>query len=98
MQKPTFDPGLTQQFTGVLRRAINPDGSFNVERRGTSWRDVHPYLYLINSSWTTFLGVVFAAYMIVNTVFAWVYYILPPGQLVGTDAPTPFGRFLFDFF
>lgn len=23
-----FDPGLTQQFTGVLRRSINKDGRF----------------------------------------------------------------------
>ena len=30
MKKPTFDPGLTQRFTGVLRRSINKDGSFNV--------------------------------------------------------------------
>ena len=29
MQKPTFDPGLTQQYTGNLRRAINKDGTFN---------------------------------------------------------------------
>jgi len=28
MQKPTFDPGLTQQVTGTLRRAIEKDGSF----------------------------------------------------------------------
>ena len=49
MQTPTFDPGLTQQFAGTLRRAINKDGSFNVRRRGTTWRDTHPYLYLINA-------------------------------------------------
>jgi inward rectifier potassium channel len=98
MEKPSFDPGLTQQFTGVLRRAINPDGSFNVERHGTSWRDVHPYLFLINAPWTAFFGIVFAAYLIVNTLFAWIYYLLPTNELVGTDAPTPFGRFLFDFF
>jgi len=34
MQKPTFDPGLTQQFTGSFRRVIGRDGSFNVIRRG----------------------------------------------------------------
>src|SRR5579864_4028577 len=61
MQKPTFDPGLTQQFTGVLQRSINKDGSFNVYRRGVSWRDLHPYLRLLNMSWTRFLGVVLAA-------------------------------------
>ena len=98
MQKPAFDPGLTQQVTGSLRRAINPDGSFNVVRRGTSWRDIHPYLYLINAGWAEFLGLVLAAYIFVNMVFAVVYFALPPAQVVGTDAPTAFGRLLNDFF
>jgi inward rectifier potassium channel len=98
MQKPAFDPGLTQQVTGSLRRAINPDGSFNVLRRGTSWRDIHPYLYLINASWAEFLGLVLAAYVIVNVIFAFVYFALPPAQLVGINASTPFSRLLDDFF
>jgi len=98
MQKPAFDPGLTQQVTGSLRRAINPDGSFNVVRRGTSWRDVHPYLYLINAGWAEFLSLVLIAYIVVNWVFAFVYFALPPVQVVGTNASTSFTRLLDDFF
>jgi inward rectifier potassium channel len=98
MQKPAFDPGLTQQVTGSLRRAINQDGSFNVVRRGTSWRDIHPYLYLINASWTEFLSLVLAAYVVVNMIFALVYFALPPAQLVGINASTPSKRLLDDFF
>lgn len=98
MQKPTFDPGLTQQVTGTLRRAINKDGSFNVQRRGGSWRDVHPYLHLINVGWCHFFLYVFLAYLITNTLFAMVYFYIGSGQLIGADAPTPFGRFLNDFF
>src|SRR5579883_908358 len=98
MQKPSFDPGLTQQVTGALRRAINKDGSFNVERRGTSWRDIHPYLHLINTSWPAFLAIVCAAYLFVNTVFAFIYFNLGPGEVQGTNSPTPFLRFLNDFF
>jgi len=98
MQKPSFDPGLTQQATGVLRRAIDKDGSFNVLRHGAKWRDVHPYLYLINASWPVFLGLVFAAYLVVNFIFATIYFQLPPAQIQGADAPRPIGRFLNDFF
>jgi inward rectifier potassium channel len=98
MHKPTFDPGLTQQFTGTLRRAINKDGTFNVYRRGTSWKDVHPYLHLINMRWSTFLAVVFFSFLLVNTMFAVIYFSLGPGQLQGADAPTAFGRFLNAFF
>lgn len=98
MQKPSFDPGLTQTFTGTLRRAINKDGSFNVNRRGGSWRDIHPYLHLINVGWCTFFGLVFVAYVLMNSIFAVIYFFLGPGQLMGADAPTEFGRFLNDFF
>ena len=98
MEKPTFDPGLTQKFTATLRRAINKDGSFNVHRRGTTWRDVHPYLYLINTRWGTFLSLMFVAYVIANTLFALVYYSLGPHELQGADAPTDFAHFLNSFF
>ncbi len=98
MQKPSFDPGLTQQVNGALRRAINKDGSFNVERRGTSWRDIHPYLHLINASWPVFLGFVFVAYLAVNTIFAAIYFSLGTSEILGSAAPNPFARFMNDFF
>ena len=75
MRQPSFDPGLTQQYNRSLRRAINPDGSFNVLRRGTNWRDVHPYLHLINMSWPAFLGTLFVAYLIVNILNVLVVYV-----------------------
>jgi inward rectifier potassium channel len=98
MQKPSFDPGLTQQYTGNLRRAINKDGSFNVDRHGGSWRNVHPYLYVINASWPVFLGLVLLAYIVVNTLFAFLYFALSPAQVLGTESATGFSRFLNDFF
>jgi inward rectifier potassium channel len=98
MTKPSFDPGLTQQFSGTLLRAINKDGSFNVQRRGGTWRDFHPYLHLINVSWIAFFGIVFLAYLLVNTIFAVFYFNLAPGQLSGIDAATAFERFMNSFF
>ena len=77
---------------------INKDGSFNVHRRGTTWRDFHPYLHLINIGWCRFLTMVFLGYLSVNTIFAGLYYSLGPGQLQGADALTKSGRFLNDFF
>ena len=98
MAKPTFDPGLTQQYTGILRRTINRDGSFNVSRRGTVWRDIHPYLHLISIPWPSFLALVFATYLAVNTIFAALYFSLGPGHLQGGDSPHKFDRFLNAFF
>jgi len=98
MDKPSFDPGLTQKYAGPLRRIINKDGTFNVRRMGTSWRDFHPYLQLVNMGWPGFLATLFCGYLVVNTVFAAGYYWLTPGQLQGGDAPDVLRRFWNDFF
>ena len=99
MQKPTFDPGLTNKYSGPLRRIINPDGSFNVQRKGTDWRDVNPYLYLVGTPWAQFFLTIFSAYTLVNVIFAAVYFSLGPGALQGrADAADPVARFFECFF
>jgi inward rectifier potassium channel len=98
MRQPTFDPGLTQQFSGVLRRSINKDGSFNVRRTGGSWRHVHPYLMLLNMRWSTFFAVVFAAYFVANLAFAAGYFLMGADGLQGADLSSEARRFWSDFF
>ena len=98
MQTPTFDPGLTQKYAGPLRRVINKDGTFNVHRRGTNWRDIHPYLRLVSTSWPKFFGLVLLGYLIVNAVFAGIYFILGPGALQGGNPARPLSRFFQCFF
>jgi inward rectifier potassium channel len=98
MHTPTFDPGLTNKVVAPLRRVIGEDGQFNVHRRGTTWRDFHPYLHLVNMSWLRFLASLFLGYVVLNSLFAGVYFALGPDQLSGADAPTAWGRFLDDFF
>src|SRR5580704_13465963 len=98
MQTPTFDPGLTKQVIAPLRRVIDADGRFNVHRRGTTWRDFHPYLHLVNMSWGRFLIILFLGYVVINSIFAAAYFAIGPEQLSGIDAPNAWGRFLSDFF
>ena len=98
MHKPSFDPGLTQQFTAPYRRVINRDGSLNVQRRGATWRDFHPYLHLINMGWPAFLLTLFLGYVAANTAFAVGYFALGPNQLQGADAANGISRFLNTFF
>ncbi len=96
---PAFDPGFTQQYRSGLSRVINPDGKFNVHRRGTSWRDVHPYLYMLNARWHVFMGMILAGYLVTNLVFAFIYYYaVGMEHLRGSDAPTPVAHFLNAFF
>jgi inward rectifier potassium channel len=98
MLKPAYDPGLTQKYTGTLRRAINKNGRFNVRRTGGTWRDFHPYLFLVNASWPTFLSIVIGVFMAVNLLFAGVYWWVGIEHLHGADAGTPGMRFLNAFF
>lgn len=98
MEQPSFDPGLTQRYDGVLKRAINPDGRFNVRRTGATWRDSHPYLFLINVSWAGFLAIFCCAYVVVNLLFASAYMAIGIEYLKGADAPTAWLRFANAFF
>ena len=98
MHKVSFDPGLTQQYTSPYSRVINKDGTFNVRRRGTTWHDIHPYLYLINMRWPLFFGMLFLGYLVANTIFAVGYYAIGTEHLQGADASTASGRFLNAFF
>src|SRR5579872_5524689 len=98
MQTPSFNPALTKQVIAPCRRIIGDDGQFNVHRRGTTWRDFHPYLHLVNMSWFGFLATLFLGYIVINTMFACAYFALGPDQLAGAEAATAWGRFLNDFF
>jgi inward rectifier potassium channel len=98
MRKPSFDPGLTQQYIKPLSRVINKDGEFNVRRTGGAWNDFHPYMHLINMSWPVFLGTIILGYFLINLFFACIYYAVGVNQLDGANAPTVMGRFLNMFF
>jgi len=86
MKKESFDPGLTTQFSGEVRRTINPDGSFNVRREGLKWRDANPYLMLIDTTWPRFLLVVVAGFLVVNMIFACLYLMIGIHSLRGLES------------
>lgn len=98
MKKPDFDPGLTQQYSAEISRVITKDGQFNVRRHGTTWQDIHPYLYFLNAPWYIFFGLMVAGFIGVNFIFAATYYLIGVQHLQGAEAATEFGRFLNAFF
>jgi inward rectifier potassium channel len=98
MQKPSFDPGFTEKYRGGLHRIINPSGEFNVRRRGTTWRDIHPYLFMINASWPVFTVMIFGGFVIANVAFALIYVKIGVEHLQGADTSTALSRFLSAFF
>lgn len=98
MQQPTFDPGLTQKYTGKLNRSLEENGEFNVRRTGITLRDRHPYLFLISTSWANFIALVFVFFVVVNVGFAWLYVSIGLEYLKGADAPTKTAEFVNAFF
>jgi inward rectifier potassium channel len=88
LNREQFDPGITQSYTGELRRIINRDGSFNVRRKGWSLKDLHVYQLLLSLSWPAFMGLVLALFIIVNAVFAGLYVAAGLENLSGAAGPT----------
>ncbi|MBV9772161.1 MAG: hypothetical protein JOZ32_21490, partial [Bryobacterales bacterium] len=86
MKNESFDPGLTTQFSGDLRRTINADGSFNIRRQGLRWRDANPYLMLIDTTWPRFLLAVLIGFLAVNFVFACLYLLIGIEHLKGHES------------
>jgi inward rectifier potassium channel len=96
MKKESFDPGLTTQFSGELRRTINADGSFNVRREGLKWRDANPYLMLIDTTWPRFLLTVLVGFLGVNMIFAFCYLMIGIEHLKGLESDMgPFANAFF---
>ena len=95
---PRFDPGLTQQYTGALLRAINKDGSFNVRRKGLHGFGGNLYTLLVNTSWSRFLGLVAAVFLALNVTFAGIYLSLGPGEIHASSSETGLGVFGQAFF
>src|ERR1022692_1345804 len=93
-----FDPGLTRQYTGPLLRAINKDGSFNVQRTGLRSLAGNAYIGLVSMSWPRFAIFVSLAYLVVNAVFAGIFQTLGSDALhasVGSLGLGEFGRAFF---
>ena len=93
MNKPSFDPGFTEKYRGGLSRIINASGEFNVRRRGTTWRDIHPYLFMINTSWPIFTMLILGGFLLANVLFALIYVEVGVQHLQGADTSTPLHSF-----
>lgn len=94
----TYDPGLTQTYTGKITRIVDREGNFNVRRAGRNWRDFNPYTYLISVSWWNFSLIVIVTFILVNLLFAWAYSLIGADQIKVPDARTSLGQFFNLFF
>ena len=94
------DLGLGGRLTNQSQlRAMNQDGSFNVDRYGTSrWEALNLYHALLTISWYKFLALVVFSYFFVNTMFAFGYMLCGRGAVAGIKDGSFGLRFMESFF
>ncbi|MCB9447282.1 MAG: potassium transporter [Flavobacteriales bacterium] len=91
--------GFGTKTSGQRSRLINRNGSFNIRRVEQSrWKSSSLYHTLITLHWWKFNLIVFAYFVLVNVVFASLYYYLSPNGIVGAEASDAADRFLNAFF
>lgn len=80
-------------------RLINKDGSFNVDRIEISkWSSISIYHALVAMSWKKFNSIVFIYFILINLIFATLYYFTGIEGLKGVEATTEFDKFLEAFY
>jgi inward rectifier potassium channel len=97
--KEDTNTGFSTKVQTRNQRSIRSDGSFNIENRGL--KGLQPgdiYLHLITMSWSRFSLIVLTTYLLVNTVFAIIYFAIGTEYLTNIDSSTNWRRFLDTFF
>jgi len=98
-EEEVTDLGLSNKVISLNQRLVNKDGSFNTVRKGLPYHQTFSiYQYLSSISWMKFCAIVFAAYIIINIFFAFLYFIGGEENFVGIKSSNEFERFLNDFF
>ena len=93
------DLGFGTKMTDRQTRLVTNNGNFNVKRQGQSfWACLNTYNRLITIKWRTFFSLVLFVYLILNLVFASLYYLIGVEHLVGVDMTTSHSQFWDAFF
>lgn len=92
------DPGFGEKITGKSRRLINKDGSFNMERKGGRGGFQNVYQRLLELSTVHFFLLVLAAFVVINLIFAFVYFLLGAESLNGMQGGNNLQHFMGCFY
>ena len=102
LEEKRQDLGFGTTLNDPYSRLINKDGSFNIDRNHESfWDRVNLYNRLITMPWRQFLGLVLLVYFTENLVFAGLYMLAGPENLMGVGdvtGTTPVEQFWGCFF
>nr|WP_315031771.1 ion channel [uncultured Chryseobacterium sp.] len=95
-QKNTENSGFGSNASG---RFINKDGLPNVQRTGINvFNRLSWYHTMLNLSTFRFLSYLLVSYILVNLIFAMIYYLIGVQHLTGIDKSDPLNEFIDVFF
>lgn len=98
-KKGEEDLGFGNKNYNESVRFLNQDGTVNIRRKVS---DKHMgfdiYHWLLSISWTQFFSLVFVSYVVVNTLFALVYFSIGADKFGGTEVGTGSEKFYQLFF
>lgn len=90
------DLGFGNKLNAPGDRLLNQDGSFNVVRKGRwTW---NPYQSLVEMAWGKFISLVFLFYIVVNFLFAVLFYLAGAEQYNGLSDASDMVKFTDLFF
>lgn len=95
-QENTENSGFGSRASG---RFINKDGLPNVKRRGVNvFNRLSWYHTMLNLSSFRFITYLVVMYILINLVFAFIYYLIGVEHLTGIDKSDPLNEFIDVFF
>lgn len=97
MAKRIKDPGLGNTSSPYAKRMVNKDGSFNIQHLNKPTQIRETYNYLVHVSWAKFFLFAFLAYIVLNTLFAFLYLLIGVEQIADASGNV-FKDFLNAFF
>lgn len=93
------DFGLGEKSSSKGFRALNKDGSFNIEKTNIPFLERLNFFHtLVTMKWSHFFGYILLGYFFVNLLFASIYSIIGIENLTGTQGMSPFEQFMEAFF
>jgi inward rectifier potassium channel len=84
------DTGFSSKAEHEGKRLLNKDGSFNVKKRGLLFLErFSVFHWLIKMSWIRFFTVMFTGYLLINLLFASIYFL---GDIKGLSGMHPIDK------
>ena len=98
-QDETREFGFGSRVEGRDQRLMNRDGSSNVRRKGLPYfQRFNVFRELIRMAWWKFFTILFSTYLVINLIFASLYYFTWPDSIGGMIYQSEWEKFLEIFF